>query len=971
MSKENIDPKILTKQELTKYVHNPAMVQKKILDLITEYDGKEVGITNATSPFNMLLEATAVTAANALSESINLTRRIYPDLALTRKDISHLISDDELKGITSYPGSVDLTFKISVTDMLSHGVRPAGSKYVEFTIPEMSKVTVYNTDLTILNDIVIKFYDNGVSFVEQLVSDNPISIKDVGIIPSAIETDEHGHLFLYFATRVQQLTVTNYSYGVIAGDGFTKSLELKAQDNKFHYIKVGYANAGTNKQIVNLPIRYDDSFLDPQTPCAYVNVIDNDVTDKLIVEAVKVHIPDSYFIHNNVSGTISVELYETKGAIYMPLNQTPMSEFKLKLGNVGKNVSTSVSRDIHILIGSDGVIANGSNGLTFEELRKAIIYNTKGEQNIPITDHHLSYNNILDGFQVMKDHDIITNRVYVAMKNIYKERTETLRCYQDVYFNTVAIILEDYLHHPKVLVFSKTYIIKAGAIFKKENGYVTLVKGVELDKINTMQDVEKIQFYKDNKYFITPYYYYVDRFEKHTTARIYDLDRPKLSGMKIIANNQSLKERANSVAWALFRKTTDTFSGYELVVRIVKNEDLKKIPVNEIHMGLALDLITDNKVYLEAKYDAKDDVYRFDIESNYEIDQKDNIRINNGESLTANKWVPLTNVGSLYIYTTSSSVNDPDSFLVNELPINKRHVIFNKEYININFGYRLNSIWSKIATSYTERKYKRYSSDVMAYYEESVLEKDPVSGMTLRNKGGKLVVVPIHKKGEKVLDKEGNHVVKHHQGDVVIGENGLPVIDDLGGIERHIDICMLDHEFYAASNEVYKKHSQMAIDQINEYVMNVLPSRNNKLLENTFLYYKSYKSVLPIKVKINNTLYAVDSLVSPEVTLYLNQNDKFQLTEKKLKELTDRIGYTIDKHLERETISLAVIREEIKNDVGDNIVSVKITGIDAKNSELILLEDKNTRLGVKKILVPNDYNKLDVAYDVNVIIQTL
>ena len=214
--------KNIERSELKKYIYNPEMIQKKVLDLIENIDNTSVGITSATSPFTMLLEATAATTANAVNESLSIMRAKYPNLALTRKDLSHHISDEELEGIISKPGYVDILFKVSVTDLLSNGYRPTDAKYTETTIPEGTKITVYDTDLTVLNDIVIKFYDNGTSFVEMLPNpDNPMSLSDIGIIISSVAQDDQGHPYIYFETKVQQLTVSNYNWAVVASEGFT------------------------------------------------------------------------------------------------------------------------------------------------------------------------------------------------------------------------------------------------------------------------------------------------------------------------------------------------------------------------------------------------------------------------------------------------------------------------------------------------------------------------------------------------------------------------------------------------------------------------------------------------------------------------------------------------------------------------------------------------------------------------------
>ena len=110
--------------------------------------------------------------------------------------------------------------------------------------------------------------------------------------------------------------------------------------------------------------------------------------------------------------------------------------------------------------------------------------------------------------------------------------------------------------------------------------------------------------------------------------------------------------------------------------------------------------------------------------------------------------------------------------------------------MNLKFGSRIESIWSRIAVSYTERKYLRYTEDVYSYYLEDEYEKDPISGMIAKLENNKLVMNLLHEKDNKVLDEKGNHVILHHKGDVVLNDKGLPIIDDMGGIVRHLDILM-------------------------------------------------------------------------------------------------------------------------------------------------------------------------------------
>lgn len=965
MSKE----RLLTREELKKYAYNPEMGQKKILELIDRANNEDVVLTNATSPFNMLLEGMAMLSANSIHESIAVMRSKYPNLALSRRDIAHHISDDEILGLYSKPGHVEIIFKVSITDIVSHGIRPTNAKYLEFTIPERTVVKVYNTDLTILNDIVIKYYDNNTSFVEMMPNDNPVSIKDIGIIPSVIVTTEDGHPYIYFEVRIPQVTLTATSYPIISSEGFTKTLPFQALDNKFYYVKVSYLNNNATVP-VNLPIGYNDEYLDPYTPTAYVNIIDNEVTDKLIIEACRVHIPDIYFVNNSISGTVYIELYETKGGIYLPLTDATSDDFTLTLGLTGKSSSASVAPNINIMLGSRGIIASGSSGMDFEQMRKAIIFNTRGKQNIPITDYQLAYSNLLDGFEVIKETDTLTERSYLAMRNLSKDRVVGIRALQDVYFNTVNIILEHYLDHPYISTFEDNFIIRSGAVFMGKNGVISIVNKTELTEMEKMTLSDRIGYYKLNKYFITPFYYVISRENTYSNARVYDLDKPILKSMRILDVNREIVHRVNTTAYQVFK----TRNGYEIVTKVKRNAEAEEILPEYLHNTLVIELVSNNKLYIDGKYDEVNDVWRFEIDTNHYLNADDHIRLTNGIATTASNLSKLLTQAYFIIHTTDSTVATDSKFLHNILPFHNtknNRTILTHESIVLEFGNRLESILSKIAVSYTSRKYKRYHQDVLGFYEESVLEKDEKTGWSVKVINGRLVTRFLHRKGDPILDENGNQVVLHKKDEVILDEKGMPTIDDIGGMVRHIDICMLDYEFYVATNNSYKKYNELCIDQLRDYILNILPQRNDVLLENTTLSYKSFKSIIPIKARINNIVYGLPSHIRPKVVIYYNQNIDFKLSSIDLDSIKDRVGFIIDKYLERSTIQLNEIEQSIKDEIGSDVMAVKITGMDNNDSRVIIFEDKTLRFSLFKELVLNEYNELDVKYDIEVNIQTL
>ena len=960
--------RLLTKEELNKYTYNPELTQREILKLIDKAYDEDVVLTNATNPFNMLLEATAITASNAATEAFNITRKRYANLALSREDLWHHLSDDEILGVYSSPGSVELNFKVSVTDMISHGVRPTGAKYVECIIPERTKIRVHNTDLTLLNDIVVKYYDNQTSFVEMQPNDNPVSTKDTGVIYSVVALDDDGSAYIMFDLKVQQLSLTVNRYNIISSEGFNKTIPLQGEKNRFYYMVVRNESALTSGNSIRLPINYNDEYLDPYTPSAYVKVIDNNVTDKLIIEAVNVTIPDIYFLNNSISGTIIVELYETLGNIYLPLTDTLASDFDVTLGLVGKNTSTAAMNNINLIVQSMGTITDGTSGRSFEELRQAIIFNTKGNQYLPITDYQLSFNNILDGFNIVKDNDIITGRSYVALRNLTKEKREALRALQDVYFNTISILLTDYPKHRYLAIHTDNFTIKSGAVFSETNSIVSLVQEEQLEAMAQLSILDKIEYFKAGKYFITPYYYVVSIKDSQSAVSVYDLDRPILKDKVLTDVNREIPQRCNSVGHNVIK----TKNGYRVIIKVEKNNEAKEIPEDKFKVVLALDLVTENTTYIPGSYHADEDIWVFDIDTDYYIDRDDEIRLTSGNATTLTKMSKLFTSIALYYYTTDDTISDPLRMLRDSLPYERDpYIVITRETFKFIMGNRLNNIWDKLAISYTERRYARYENDVPAYYEENILEPKPGSGWLVEEKNGSLVGRFIHKKGDPVLDDEGHPVFKHKKGDVILNNKGIPVIDGISGMIRHLDICMLDYEFYLATNPAYAKYNALCLDELREYMLKILPSKMDNLLENTTLKYKSYKTSSPVKVRINDVIYGLNPYIKPTVTIYYNQNQEYKLTNTELEKTRDLVGFIIDKYLENDTIKLTEIRENIMKVLGESVLTVKIVGIDPYNSELLILEDKSKRLAVNKELVINEYNQLEVKYDVTLQVQTL
>ena len=151
-----------------------------------------------------------------------------------------------------------------------------------------------------------------------------------------------------------------------------------------------------------------------------------------------------------------------------------------------------------------------------------------------------------------------------------------------------------------------------------------------------------------------------------------------------------------------------------------------------------------------------------------------------------------------------------------------------------------------------------------------------------------------------------------------------------------------------------------------ELVKNIF-FNTDKLIENTSILYKSYKTAVPINTIINNSVVSMHYAISPKITLY--SSSQIAYTVEQIANFRNTIGLIIDEYLNNSRLSMTELRNTIVAALGGDIVGAKISGIDTNDSEIVVVNDKINRLTLAKRLNINDFNEFEVIYDVDVVIQ--
>lgn len=933
----------LTQTDMDNMIWNPVYAQKVIIDSIEKGQGVEIG--SETSPFLSLMEASIMLSHSGVTEGQNLIRTLFPTLATTKDDLYIHLTDNELSGLISTPASTYLIVEVNVNDIKNSGYKPDGSNYRETMLPIGTTISVSNYTLTLLNDILIRLYDKTeVPYVESISNSNDVAINNVTILESEIINNSLSVPYIRFKLPINQVTKQVISKSVQRSIDFEYTHQLT---DKFYHAEVYYKNQSDGNNI-KIEQSYSDTYLSPTTPKVFVKIGEGTVSFK---------IPRIYVMNGSISGNITIIVYETKGKTNMPIYPYTRDKFSMTLGDTN-TARAATAQNIQFAFSSDTSIDGGTNGLSTDELKESIINNTLGVNEIPITNYQIEKIGQNNNFDVSLVEDVITNRTYIASKNIEIE-SSVIKALPDIFNNTLKLELPEYISAYPELVRDTDFVIKSGSIFKENNGVISILNKGDISILTSMNILNKIEHLKTNKYFFNPFTYVVSKADGVSDCRIYHLDNPVLDNVRNIDKNQNVTDvNANMVKYDI--SLTD--EGYRLLIRMSGDNGFSGISTDMKKVQASILLSSNEYVHYQLEYDANNDMFYTYIKIDEMVNEEDRITISNGISDISTKLCDLITDIYIYCYITEPTYLDAFGYLRDEIVSEENNItVLTKDKIRLTFGKRIDYLWNKVYSTYTDRKYKTYQEDVYDVYETDVYETD-IDGKLLWKvaSNNKIECKILHRKGDYRLDEDNNKIIKHKKGDTILDVNGEPIIDVIPGICRYIDILMLEYEFLEATGDINKNLNRMITANFETMLFDQLPDMNKSLLERTNLYYRPYKSSKPIEIMVNGSKEISEYRVSPKVSLYLD-NTNIDLNTQETYRST--IGKIINSELSNSTISLNSIKQKIIDTLDISISGVKIEGLSNSDSEIITLVTNDNKLTLDKVLVYTEYKEVIVDYN--------
>lgn len=958
---------ILTK--IQDYKYNPSNIQRVILDHLDEITDGKINVVDPSNPFVFLLEMSAVNASAAMVESIGNLRRQYPVLSQSVDEIYPHMSDKDFVNLFATPSKANFTFMIQKVSLLNNLVDVPLENCKKVTIPRNTAIKFDNYTFSLQYPIDIRLYTNDeIQITYDSTSVSPLQSLTTNVIPKLIKKDKEGNEWLTFTVELQQFSIITTHFALQDATVFQE--DILYEDN-YYFCRVFYKK-DTATAWTEMKTTLTDQVYDPFTPTAVVKP--NDETNTL-----SVFIPPVYMTSGLIDGNLRIDIYETKGTLNLDTSNYLISSFSTALLAIDSendtNVYTAAMTNVSFLTYTNDFVTGGSNAITFNDLRSGVINNSVGYFEQPITNVQLVATAQKDSFTIVKNVDIVTNRMFLATRDLPAPTNKSLITPANITVDTLVTSMDILRSVDSVKNHGNRLTVLSMTLYNSLNGVLKIVDQASVAAIKLLSQLPLCANVNDNNYVYSPFYYVLDNTSNEFEVRAYHLDQPTLKNLSFISQNTTAGVSVNTDTYAI-RKTE---TGYQLVVEVSSNSFYKQLqdsyiqaqisflPVGEVSYAFI------NGVLLGKNTTTGERIFSFDIETDFDIDNHHDMIMTNFE-MFANEYTltktPLSNTFRIH-YTTNSvpitySSTTADTHLGHFL-LPTDTIAITEETIELTFGYALDNLWRRSRSVASGNIYEKYANDVPMVYADDVYDIDPDTNTIFSfDTNNNIVYTILHHAGDPVLDGSGDPVYAHRAGDVKLDVNGQPIARSDLFTERHIDLLLVDGAYYFATDDSYAGYRNEIATVINTWVTDNLVGVEDVLLDKSEIYFYPTSAIGLVAVMLDKDTEAqIEARQTFDVTLYVSEtvyNDT-----RIRKQLETSTIQTLNTSLQKTIVSVSDIIVSLKEIYGNSVVSFKVTGLGGKsNYETIAIKNEHQSLSLNKTLRVQDDGTLIVGESVNI-----
>jgi hypothetical protein len=334
-------------------------------------------------------------------------------------------------------------------------------------------------------------------------------------------------------------------------------------------------------------------------------------------------------------------------------------------------------------------------------------------------------------------------------------------------------------------------------------------------------------------------------------------------------------------------------------------------------------------------------VYRFELKSDYYIDDGNRIYITNFKDVNdsaANISIELlSDLDLIYVSNvipTNYQSSVLDEYIYNSyLTVNR--CVVTLEEVKVKFGDYLERLYTRVHTSTGVVDYESYDEDIPLKYTTQVY-----------NENNEI----IHYIGDIVYNDDGEVVYKHRVGDVKLDENDQPILINENELNRYLNLLFIDYRVTLSNKSTIKGYREYLKKYLTEKVVENAVVIQDELLDNSQAFIVVPKNISSVKVKTPTRQTYIPSMQSFRLNVYVNERVYNDI------ETRGSIEYMIiseiDQYLyENIVLSKTSLLNKLHSKLNEFVKSVSIESFTELNEEYIEILDSNARISLNKLLV--------------------
>lgn len=976
-------PSTALANQIDAVIRNPNAMQRISLDMLEEQTNGRVISVDPSNPFNYLNEVAATMAATGLIRAEAAVRKLYPSMAQTEEDLyRHMATPDYLNRF-SKPGVTTIGYAMRLDDVLGRAVPlDDGTGARAIIIPKHTQTQKDDLFFTTQYPVIIKVLYNGTL---SIYLDTSERLENYPIASNSLQwrvvTADNADILVIDIPQ-QQVRISSQLMQITSFTGFSRAISF---DDQFHYARAFIKDMRTGLWN-EIKVTHTKQIYDAKSPTVCVKVLN---------QALDVYIPQIYFQNGLIRDAVRIDIYTTRGVVNMDLTEIGGDNLRMRFLDLDNDELQKYSAPLEAFTMFAaflrGQIIGGSNAVTFMEIRRRVVSRSTMTAGLPITTNQMGSALYDSGFEMNTTLDNITDRQYTAIRAVDPPADETTVTGLGCSIQLVNLTLQELVDSGMVVETPHRVVIGPNTLFKVYNGYIKIVPKDEYDMLMDMAATTPdgtANLVNSQQFYYTPFHYVLDTTNELFTVRPYQLNDPKIDGSVLFQQNDSLGLDIRSQGYAIGMNPDG--NGYSLFVTLQPNTSLKMLPLSRISAQCSYKPKNSTKrAFIKgtmiSPFDpAKDKplndqwIYRFDFESNFDVDSADQLQITN----TGYPVELLHDIDVVFVVENYAppgvQKSDIDKIVsidhITNYDYLNTYYAMTQEKVSVKFGTHLKHLWRRSRTVFETIEYLTYEEDVPRYWTTDQYERDKNGNviLTYDYNTQTLKYNVTFKKGDPVLTVEGTPDLKHRKGDFVLGPDRMPIPKQSGrDLDRELDLFLVDGRYFFATNEATQNYVKKALAQIVGWITDDIAHLSQRCLERTDLYYYPKASVGLIDVIVGDGTRVRLKADQRFVVKYTVRKDKYNNPE-----IRDSLRDSAAKTINSAMVSLqrvtggAITRNDIINTIKnlhrDDIIDVDIKGFLDDRYTAALITDLSSIPNIGKKLVTMSNLTLQVQDDVTV-----